>query len=118
MKATDGSPGRYESSAAQPSPALVAKARMLAWAAEHDAVAARASWKIGMRVAAGAAATIGGLTLVRALSPRKRWGVPVVGERGRPVRSINWALVARAGIWLVPRAISAVQSASRRRRAI
>lgn len=117
MNETDLALGMHRPAAMQPSSIAASKARLLAWAAEHDVLASGKRRKLAMRAVGGAAAAVGVLTLARALTPRKQGNVLVRGERGSPVRSTNWALIARAGLWLVPRAISAAQNASRRRKA-
>lgn len=86
-----------------------AKARFLAWAERIDAEKLKARPRMGSIVTGGALAIFGGLVLARVLLPGpKRGAVSSVGSMG--AKLVSWALLARAGKWLLPYAIRAVQS--------
>ncbi len=82
-----------------------AKARLLAWATECDANAMKSRASLGSVALNGALTVVGGMAIVRLFLPRGRSSRTTV-ER----RLISWALLARAGVWLLPRAIEAMQN--------
>lgn len=91
-----------------------AKARLLAWAEEHDARQLKARSGIGAIATSGVLAVLGGMAIARIFTPRRPSNTS--GSRVTSVgkRLISWALIARAGKWLLPHAISAVQSSMKR----
>jgi hypothetical protein len=91
-----------------------AKARLLGWAEEHDARPGRCG--AGTLALRGALAVVGGVVLGRMLTRRTPTAVPVVRVRTANPRWLTWALAARLGQWLLPHAISAVQSYANTRR--
>jgi hypothetical protein len=94
-----------------PAPASTcsAKARLLMWAEEHDARKARARASMGSILAGGALAALGGVAIARMLVP-PRWerSLSPAWVRNAGGRAARWALVARAGTWLVPFAIKSL----------
>jgi len=86
------------------------KARLLAWAAESDARAHKAWSGVRTLVGGGALAVLSGLAVANALGQRRSNSVPhrLVQRVGQ--RLISWALLARAGKWLLPIVIRAVRN--------
>lgn len=86
-----------------------AKEGLLAWAAETDARTLKARSSMGRIVTVGVIAVLGGMAVARAITPR-RPSAPPGAREGRAGRSlISWTLAARAGLWLLPYAIRAIQ---------
>ena len=110
--------GRFPHVESSPSALLVspaqAKAQLLGWAEEHDARPGRCG--AGTLALRGALAVVGGVVLGRLLTRRTRTVVPAVRGPTTNPRWLTWALAARAGQWLLPHAISAVQNYTNSRR--
>lgn len=89
-----------------------AKARLLAWADERDAAKLKARSSFVVIAAVGGTALFGGLLVARMLLPRQRSGgsQPLANAVGKQL--IRWALLVRAGSWLLPHVISAVRGAA------
>lgn len=93
-----------------PTPALLAKARLLAWAEETDARALVSRSGLGAIAAGGALAFLGGVAIACVLAPRRTCRLPGSGPGRVGRRAIDWTLVARAGELLLPYAINAARS--------
>lgn len=87
----------------------IAKACLLAWADETDARTHKARNNLTALAAGGALASVGCLVIYRILTPRRR--LVASGPRSTSVTAslMSWAVVVRAGLWLLPHVLRAAR---------
>lgn len=107
-KTEPGKEIEHSSAARLRSPAA-AKACLLTWAEESDARAVKARAGMGSIAAGGAIALLGGMVVSRLFTFNPRNDVASSRDRASGIGLIRWAVLARAGLWLLPRVIRAVE---------
>ena len=91
------------------------KADLLAWAEDCDAQKARARSSVGALATRGALAVLGGIVIARVLTARGRGSDSRSNVESAGTKPVTWALLVRAGTWLLPYALTALQSHMDRR---
>lgn len=92
-----------------PTTPAAAKAALMNFSRAHDARSARSRLGVGTLIFASTFAAIGGVAFARILTSRKPSRTPGRGGSTLGVRMVSWAVAARFGKWLWPRAIQVLK---------
>jgi hypothetical protein len=94
--------------------AASAKFRLLSWARRHDVRARKSGFRIGPLIAAGVAASLGGVLLARGVSARRQSAGRSSPKAGVARKLVVGAAMIGLRMWLIPAVAAALQRRSQR----
>ena len=94
---------------AAPTTPAAAKASLMKFSRAYDARCSRSRLGVGSLIFASTFAAIGGVAFSRILTSKKSSRTPGRDAPSLGVRMVSWAVAARFGKWLWPRAIQVLK---------